>query len=102
MVQRKLRVMLTFEGDPVAADDALDEWPDGLLARTANPTIPIFIVSAVGAHPQASKGAGCGHRSLSSERLPTSDGLSTALMVGLFPQQADSLRTFQVEEANLE
>jgi hypothetical protein len=54
----KLRVKLTFEGDPVAADCALDEWPDG--SRTANPTIPVFIVSAVGAHPQASKGAGCG------------------------------------------
>ncbi|MGB6440059.1 MAG: hypothetical protein WBE89_12170 [Methyloceanibacter sp.] len=33
----KLRVMLTFEGDPVAADYALDEWPEGLLAHTANP-----------------------------------------------------------------
>jgi hypothetical protein len=38
----KLRVMLTFEGDPVAADYALDEWPEGLLAHTANPTIPVL------------------------------------------------------------
>jgi hypothetical protein len=52
----KLRVMLTFEGDPVAADYALDES----LAHTANPTIPVFVVRAVAAHPQASKGAGCG------------------------------------------
>ena len=59
----KLRVMLTFEGDPMAADYALDEWPEGLLAHTANPTIPVFIVSAVAAHPQASQGAGCGQTS---------------------------------------
>ena len=56
----KLRLMLTFEGDPVAADYLLDEWPEGLLAHSANPTIPVFVVSAVAAHPQASQGAGCG------------------------------------------
>jgi hypothetical protein len=56
----KLCLMLTFEGDPGAADYLLDEWPEGLLAHTANPTIPVFVVSAVTAHPQASQGAGCG------------------------------------------
>ena len=56
----KLRLMLTFEGDPVAADYVLDEWPEGLLAHSANPTIPVFVVSAVATHPQASQGAGCG------------------------------------------
>jgi len=56
----KLRLMLTFEGDPVAADYVLDEWTEGLLAHSANPTIPVFVVSAVAAHPQASQGAGCG------------------------------------------
>jgi hypothetical protein len=56
----KLRLMLTFEGDPVAADYVLDEWPEGPLAHSANPTIPVFVVRAVAAHPQASQGAGCG------------------------------------------
>jgi hypothetical protein len=56
----KLRLMLTFEGDPVAADYLLDEWPEGLMAHAANPTIPVFVVSAIAAHPQASQGAGCG------------------------------------------
>jgi hypothetical protein len=56
----KLRLVLTFEGDPVAADYLLDEWPEGLLAHTANPTIPVFIASAVVVHPQASRGAGAG------------------------------------------
>ena len=56
----KLRLMLTFEGDPVAADYLLDEWPEGLMAHAANPTIPVFVVRAVAAHPQASQGAGCG------------------------------------------
>src|SRR6476661_6569646 len=52
----KLRLMLTFEGDPVAADYLLDERPEGLpfMAHTPNPTIPVFIVIAVAAHPQAS------------------------------------------------
>ena len=54
----KLRLMLTFDGDPVAADYLLDEWPKGLVAHTANPTIPVFVVSSVAAHPQASQGAG--------------------------------------------
>ena len=56
----KLRLMLTFEGDPADADYLLDEWPEGLLAHAASPTIPVFVVSTVAAHPQASKGAGCG------------------------------------------
>ena len=56
----KLRLMLTFEGDPVAADYVLDEWPESLLAHSANSTIPVFVVRAVAAHPQASQGAGCG------------------------------------------
>jgi hypothetical protein len=56
----KLRLMLTFEGDPADADYVLDEWPDGLLAHTANPTIPVFVVSAMAAHPQVTQGAGCG------------------------------------------
>ena len=41
----KLRLMLTFEGDSADADHLLDEWPEGLLAHVANPTIPIFGVS---------------------------------------------------------
>ena len=56
----KLRLMLTFEGDPVAADYPLDEWPEGLLAHAVNPTIPVFVVSEVVAHTQASQGAGFG------------------------------------------
>jgi hypothetical protein len=56
----KLHLMLTFEGDLVAANYLLDEWPEGLLAHTANPTIPVFVVSAIAAQPQASQGAGCG------------------------------------------
>ena len=58
----KLRLMLTFEGDPAAADYLLDEWPESLphLAHTPNPTIPVFVVSAVAAHPQALQGAGVG------------------------------------------
>ncbi|HEX2380827.1 MAG TPA: hypothetical protein VHI74_08860 [Methyloceanibacter sp.] len=56
----KLRLMLTFEGDPADAEYLLDEWPEGLLAHAANPTIPVFIVSAIAAHPQASQSAGCG------------------------------------------
>jgi hypothetical protein len=57
---QKLRLMLTFEGDPAEADYLVDEWPEGLLAHTANPTIPIFVVSAMAAYPQASRGAGAG------------------------------------------
>jgi hypothetical protein len=56
----RLRLMLTFEGDPADADYLLDEWPEGLLAHATNPTIAVFIVSAMAAHPQASRGAGCG------------------------------------------
>jgi hypothetical protein len=54
----KLRLLLTFEGDPEAADYLLDEWPEGLLARAQNPTIPVFIVSAMAAYSQASQGVG--------------------------------------------
>ena len=56
----KLRLMLTFEGDPGDAEYLLDEWPEGLLAHAANPTIPVFVVSTMTTHPQASQGAGCG------------------------------------------
>jgi hypothetical protein len=58
----KLRLMLTFQGDPDAAEYLLEERPERLpsMARTTNPTIPVFVVSAVAAHPQASQGAGCG------------------------------------------
>jgi hypothetical protein len=59
----KLRLMLTFEGDSVVADYLLDEWPEGLLAHSANPTIPVFVVSSIAAHPRASQGAGCGQTS---------------------------------------
>ncbi|HEX2366329.1 MAG TPA: hypothetical protein VHJ00_15055, partial [Bradyrhizobium sp.] len=36
----KLRLMLTFEGDPVSADYQLDEWPESLtyMAHTPKPT----------------------------------------------------------------
>ena len=56
----KLRLMLTFEGDLVAAEYLLDEWPESLpyVAHTPKPTVPVFIVRAVAAHPQASQGAG--------------------------------------------
>jgi hypothetical protein len=56
----RLRLMLTFEGDPADADYLLDEWPEGLLAHATNPTIAVFIVSAMAVHPQASQRAGCG------------------------------------------
>ena len=56
----KLRLMLTFEGNPAEAEYLLDEWPEGLLAHSANPTIPVFVVSTMAAHPQASQGAECG------------------------------------------
>ena len=61
----KLRLMLTFEGDPVAADYVLDEWPESLPYRThtSNPTIPVFVVKAEAAHPQAPQGAGCSQTS---------------------------------------
>ena len=57
-----LRLMLTFEGDPTAAEYLLDEWPESLpyMAHTPKPTIPIFVVSAVTAHPHAAQGAGYG------------------------------------------
>ena len=57
----KLRLMLTFEGDPVAAEYLLDEWHESLpyMAHIPKPTIPVFVVG-VAAHPQASQGAGCG------------------------------------------
>jgi hypothetical protein len=58
----KLRLMLTFEGDPLGAEYLLDEWSESLphMAHTPTPTIPVFVVRAVAAHPQASQGAGCG------------------------------------------
>jgi len=50
----KLRLMLTFEGDPVSADYLLDEWPESMsyMAHTPKPTIPVFVVRAVAAHPR--------------------------------------------------
>jgi hypothetical protein len=56
----KLHLMLTVEGNPADADYLLDEWPEGLVAHATSPTIPVFLVCTVAAHPQASKGAGCG------------------------------------------
>ena len=58
----KLRLMLTFEGDPVGAEYLLDESSESLpyMAHTPKPTIPVFVVRAVAAHPQASQNAGCG------------------------------------------
>ncbi len=58
----KLRLMLTFEGDPAAAEYLLDEWPESLpyMAHTPNPNIPVFVVRAVAARAQAAQGAGCG------------------------------------------
>jgi hypothetical protein len=59
----KLRLMLSLEGDPASADYLLDEWTEGLpyMAHTPKPTIPVFVVRAMAAHPQASQGAGCGY-----------------------------------------
>ena len=61
----KLRLTLTFEGDPGSADYLLEEAPESLpyMAHTAKPTIPVFVVRAMAAHPQASQGAGCGQTS---------------------------------------
>ena len=61
----KLRLMLTFEGDPFAAEYLLDEWPESLtyMAHSSNPTIPVFVVRAMAAHPQAVRGAGRGQTS---------------------------------------
>jgi hypothetical protein len=58
----KLRLMLTFEGEPHAAQYLLDERAETLppMAHSPNPTIPVFVVSAVAAHPQASQGVGFG------------------------------------------
>jgi hypothetical protein len=53
-----MRFIAPAEGDPADTDYLLDEWPEGLLAHAANPTIPVFIVSAIAAHPLASRGAG--------------------------------------------
>jgi hypothetical protein len=43
----------------------IDEWPEGLpdMAHTPKPTTPVFVVRAMAAHPQASRGAGCGQTS---------------------------------------
>jgi hypothetical protein len=45
----RLRVMLTFEGDPAPADYLLGEWLESLpyTAHTPKPTIPVFVVRAV-------------------------------------------------------
>ncbi len=62
---KKLRLMLSFEGDPGSADYLLEEWAESLpyLAHTPKPTIPVFVVRAMAAHSQASQGAGCGYSS---------------------------------------
>jgi hypothetical protein len=59
MVQRKAALDVDLRA--AEANYLLDEWPEGLLARTANPSIPVFVVSAIDAHPEASQGAGCGY-----------------------------------------
>jgi hypothetical protein len=61
----KLRLSLTFEGDPASADFLLDEALEDLpyMAHTGKPTIPVFVVRAMAAHPQAAQGAGCGQTS---------------------------------------
>jgi hypothetical protein len=60
----RLRLMLTFEGDPASADFLLNEALEGLpYTHTAKPTIPVFVVRAMAAHPQAAQGAGCGQTS---------------------------------------
>jgi hypothetical protein len=61
----KLRLMLTFEGDPASADFLLDECAESLpyMAHTPKPTIPVFVVRAMAAHPQAARGAGRGQTS---------------------------------------
>jgi len=58
----KLRLMLTFEGDPLASEYLLDEWAESppSMSHTSNPTIPVFVASAIAAYPRASKGAGFG------------------------------------------
>ena len=57
----KLRLMSTFEADPAAAEYLLDECLRACrMAHTPTPTIPVFVVRAVPAHPLASQGAGCG------------------------------------------
>jgi hypothetical protein len=47
---QKLRLLLTFEGDPASADYLLDEWSEDLryMAHTPKPTIPVFVVRAMG------------------------------------------------------
>jgi len=61
----KLRLILTFDGEPASADFLLDEVLEGLpyMAHTSKPTIPVFVVRAMAAHPQAAQGAGCGQTS---------------------------------------
>jgi hypothetical protein len=61
----KLHLMLTFEGDPASADFLLDETPESppYMAHTPKPTIPVFVVKAMAAQPQAARGAGCGQTS---------------------------------------
>jgi hypothetical protein len=56
----QLRLSLTFEGDPASADYLLEEAPESLpyMAHAAKPTIPVFVVRALAAHPQAAQGAG--------------------------------------------
>ena len=71
----KLRLMLTFEGDPVAAEYLLDEWPESLpyMAHTPNPTIPVFVVSAVAAYPGITRRWVWSDRRLSSDRVSSTE-----------------------------
>jgi hypothetical protein len=63
--------MLTFEGDPLAAEYLLDEWPESLpyMAHASNPTIPVFVVSAVGAPWGLTRRWMWSDRCLSNDRL---------------------------------
>jgi putative FmdB family regulatory protein len=87
VVSEKLRLMLTFEGDPAAADFLLDEWPEGLLAHAANFTISVFVVSAIGAHPQASR-----RRRVWSDRRLSNDRVSRLCTSRRLDHQTQSKR----------
>jgi hypothetical protein len=68
---QRLRVMLTFEGNPAEADYLLDEWPEGLLAHVATPTIPVFIVSTMAAYAGRRSKADKDRRSLNVTEVPS-------------------------------
>ena len=62
MFQRKATFDVDLRSHKWLLEYLIDEWPENLppMAHTPNPTIPVFVVSAVAARPQASQGAGCG------------------------------------------